>query len=892
VIGLCLALLLYVIGYGVLLAATHGLPYATDNNESFGAYFHGSSLVNFGLSQSFGLTDESFSPDPAAHPYVYTHGGNFPRVYTAAMYALGARSVESQIVIATFTVGLAGLALLYVFFASLGGALFATISSLVFASDYLFFAQWQVNSYRVWHTFLLFALLACTLPWLARRPRLQFGLVFAVQLCLVYFDLTFAIFASILVGLYVAVLHWRRAASVVRFWLAQAAGGLACVAILVVQNVAYMGWSGFQFDLAQTYGARNTALEGTPAGDQLLASLHAFYASNHIAFWRQLGGGGADRDFLSLLGQLFEWVLLPMTPVFSLVVLVIFAGWALSLLPERQTKIWRHGTAAAIVLGLAVFVATFAVLSGAAVVGQPADTLDLASQVLAAVVAAGIATAAVLALARLVTGRWTDLAGLVGRRVWLASFLLFGTAALVHAQPNLYSTDIGALQLLSDWLPTWLAQVLVLGAIAFAVYLVLRPGDELRGTRLLMYFACGFVAYVGVRTVLPGYVLSDYLERTAPIPVYVRDAAVALTLTLLIAVSRRIGANANASAGRVAAIAGASLVGVLAVFVAAFWINLQRSYGELIPPTRAGFLELLSQPPFHGATFVASQYAAPVAAQTGQWAYLDPLIASGQVKFSEDGFDVTHDDWYTWFADASSNPDYARPRYFLCFLPLSLRTAANDLEAGGHPLGWGCSSWQLVRQARSGQTDFPRDRVVATDPTSLDDWSIVQLDWDYPPYLRSIPDTTSDVQVIVSLDSTPSGIAVQPRYEARRQDGAPLDPAVLRLYADGTRKCVIVESTNPADLRLPPDFSGPVRVSVTPRTPTTSGSEYFSKPVWVGLRLFTLPNVMTGAQQHIAAGSLQEAEQMAEAAGTWNASAGTLGAGFQPVPGPDPCAGQ
>jgi hypothetical protein len=259
------------------------------------------------------------------------------------------------------------------------------------------------------------------------------------------------------------------------------------------------------------------------------------------------------------------------------------------------------------------------------------------------------------------------------------------------------------------------------------------------------------------------------------------------------------------------------------------------------------------------------------------------------VTYGEDGYTVAHDDWYLWFADADSNAEYAKPEYFLCFLPLNLQVAANRLAVGRAPANWGCSQSGIVRLGRSAQTQFPKDRVVASDPSGLDDWAIVQLDWNYPPYLRSYPDTSSDVQVTGSVVSTPGGFAVRPEYDARQQEGVAQSPPELRLYSEGANRCVIVDTTDPSALVLPSDFSGPVRISVTPRTATVVGSEYFSKPIWVGLRLFTLPDIVTGTAQQIAANSLEEAEHMAEAAGTWNSSAGTLGEGFQPVPGKDPC---
>ena len=103
----CCALLaaLHLVLYGALLAWSGGVPYVFDNNESFSSLIHARNLYQFPLSDSMGLTDESFSPDPEAHPLVCTHQGNFPRAFAIVIYAAGARTIESQIVVTTMTVG-------------------------------------------------------------------------------------------------------------------------------------------------------------------------------------------------------------------------------------------------------------------------------------------------------------------------------------------------------------------------------------------------------------------------------------------------------------------------------------------------------------------------------------------------------------------------------------------------------------------------------------------------------------------------------------------------------------------------------------------------------------------------------------------------------------------
>ena len=155
-------LLLYVVLCGWMLLATDLLPYVMDNNESFSSLWHAANIYNFGITQTYGLADESFSPHAMAHPYVHTHQGNFPRLFAFLIYVIGARTVESQILITTFTVGLAAVALVYAFFARIATPLFAAIVCAVYMTDYILFAQWHVVTYRVWHCFLLFLCLYCT----------------------------------------------------------------------------------------------------------------------------------------------------------------------------------------------------------------------------------------------------------------------------------------------------------------------------------------------------------------------------------------------------------------------------------------------------------------------------------------------------------------------------------------------------------------------------------------------------------------------------------------------------------------------------------------------------------------------------------------------------------
>ena len=107
----------YVGLYGWLLVSTDALPYVYDNTETFSALWHAQNLYRFDFFKSWGLTDEAYGPDPAAHPFVHSHQGNFPRLFAFLIYVLGARTAESQIVVTTFTIGALAMFLAFTFFA-------------------------------------------------------------------------------------------------------------------------------------------------------------------------------------------------------------------------------------------------------------------------------------------------------------------------------------------------------------------------------------------------------------------------------------------------------------------------------------------------------------------------------------------------------------------------------------------------------------------------------------------------------------------------------------------------------------------------------------------------------------------------------------------------------
>jgi len=312
--GVAIILITYLVWYSFLIVRGHGIPYVMDNNESFSSLNHAYNLWNFDFFRSYGVTDEAVSPDPAAHPVGHTHQGNFPRLFAFVLYALGARSIESQIWITTMTIGIASVLMSYCFFRRLAGALFATIAVLLLITDYLMFAQWQVNTYRVWHGFLLFAALL-TVRGFSEWPRRWWVIATVLTYAaLFYGELVFAAFVTFTVAFYTVWTYRRAPGSVVLVGIAQGAGAALGLATVILQLVLYLGWQDFLTDLRLTLTARNFAPDDT----EFITTLRNFYQTRNIAFFYNIQSSDQFAGLVTSLRFFSQYVLQTSTPFLSL----------------------------------------------------------------------------------------------------------------------------------------------------------------------------------------------------------------------------------------------------------------------------------------------------------------------------------------------------------------------------------------------------------------------------------------------------------------------------------------------------------------------------------------------------------------------------------------------
>ena len=187
------------------------------------------------------------------------------------------------------------------------------------------------------------------------------------------------------------------------------------------------------------------------------------------------------------------------------------------------------------------------------------------------------------------------------------------------------------------------------------------------------------------------------------------------------------------------------------------------------------------------------------------------------------------DDRYLWFADRKTNPDYNRPSHFVCYIPQTYWTASID-HAVNAP--W-CSNLGLMRLASEKPDNvWPDHKIIATDPSGSDRWAIIEMDWDFSPYIPSPPE--------VSVQGNGGARDLMVSYRYRQQAQKAELRSVVNLYAvkqDG-RYCEVVRQLEPqaighdgkATLTLTGGESERMIVGVRPMTQTRTGLDFFSKP--------------------------------------------------------------
>lgn len=856
----------YLFGYGWLLIYSDFLPYVLDNNETFSSIVHAGNMYHFGLDKTFGLTDEAYGMSAAAHPYVYTHQGNFPRLFALLLYALGAQSAESQIVITTFTVGFLGIGFAFYYFSRTINPAFSAIFCLLMMTDYVMFAQWQVNTWQVWHVFFFFLSLLCVVKLGEGNLAAWVPISIINFCCLLYYEILFSAFVLTFCGLYAIYIYRKRFSALAAAWAALVTGPAIGGSILVAQNVAFFGWDKFLLDLRLTYFGRNM----TSSDQEFIQKLTAFYDENNIVFWHNITDASYLRSPLAMAKHLFEYALLPYTPLLILMSFAVSFAWliARNRAPYKSgnydrplpTEVHLGGSHGPLLLAGAFTTFASAVFIDSSVIG--AKLSDVGGLGLTGkLVVLGL----LFFLAKRAYGYiFKSHAPLSTRRIIQTILFLLIVAAFIRVHNKLYD---------SLFSPVWREMADILGSLPMielaTVYIIWVASRRIliadhhflpepaKGEldSIIPHLIFGIVSYAAVAFLIPGYLKTVYLNRYAPLTIFFH----LLPLTLLIYL---LGCLAKEASGKIVSPGqdigrrilswGKSAIPLsLMVFVLVYWGNLQWLYFKRLPPDHFAFIKTLQSPPFNGASFVVNTYAAPVAVATGTWAYFDNTLGNGNTRITNSGIDIVRNLDLLWFADKKTNPAYVRPKYFLCirsqYFPLSAIRSPYSVTP---PPANGCSKLPLVSGGRTKSIDGFNNKIVAEDRSGRDRWAIVEMDWDYPPYLKRLDPAGRTVDAkSVHEERGRSGmkprVGFRVRYLFGQKENKPEVGSLFLLYAahDRPGKCarpedvkLIATSNRIEELVLAIDYRGIARIGVTPRTETKSGYKYNSDLLSIGNR--------------------------------------------------------
>jgi hypothetical protein len=927
--------LCYCAVFGGILIYSDFLPYVFDNNESFSAFWHARNMYEYGIANSSGLADESFSYDAAAHPYIYTHSGASPRLFAYVLYALGIRTVQLQIAVTIFTVGLLAFWFAYSFLADISTRLYATIACLLLMTDYIVFVQWHVGMWHTWKMFLLFGGIHLAHRVAQKKQARPLLAVYAFSAFLFYYETVFNIYVAAAAFLYF-VFSTRDYRPAFKFGLAQLAGALTAAAILLGQLTLQFGWDVVRTDIYYTFVGRNFASDVAT----FLEAARNFYADHNIVFWLNVPESSYYRNLAWAMRFLFQdhavhtppWTLVvlafaaaeivrrfrvervrppmlsragslvtapaafvlgtlsagliyllvsypeigvglpPLSPdsisalwpfaigiavIVAAVVLWRFLQWRL--LPVlRKIIAWINWTA--LVRKEAAFVLIlFVTLCGAAFnyfFRRPELAAGLATLLPILIGIGGLFSGMVILIERLIrSNRMVAFAPLFSHPDRMLGMSLFVAAVLAVflVQPSLYAAA-GALDSIWRVALERLDNYTTAGALFIAMMLMLAAwhacGPSIASARkwlpkqLLLVFAALLLAYVLVFFVFTGYVFTGYFARYLSLTVYLNDLLLALGLVAMIDCASGWYAAFKQSAGgsRIARGAGAAaaIIGLGAVVL--YWGSLQIFLLRKLPPDGIAFFPILSTQPFHGSTLAGSIYGGTSAYFNKKWAYFDAdeALASGRVTLGPEGYRVNRDDAYVWFADRAVNPAYERPQYFLAmtFLYHGLmhgRGPGYLMDDEGAPTPR-AGDIPLVRAVRERRTSYLHPVEVARDPSPLDRWSIIRLDWDYPPFLRQLENGE-----FVKLDasSNGSGTRVRVDYHYAHQEGLPEAGTRVTLFARprcaGTEQSFKLRpmETDGREFILPASFAGTLRAEVQPSTTTKLGPIYGSRALTI-----------------------------------------------------------
>ena len=815
--------LLFIVVAASMIAIGHGLPYVMDGNETYSSILHARNLLHFGVESSAGLADEATGLIAAAHPVVHTHQGNFPRVFATLLYWLGGSSPEAQIIITTFVVGLACIALLMQTLRRYLGIGIAAWSLTFLITDYVFFDQWTLVTYRIWLPMLLACALAITHYWhhaaqsTPSTLRRILAAAFALYVCMFYFELIFMTFIAVTAGVWNLWLNRKR------FWHAatlvgvQLAGAITGAGLVVVQLIYYLGWEGFLIDFRMTYLARNEGVQST----QQEEAFQAFSEKYNTAAFHNFQDGSVYRTVRFFKQMLFEYGIELYSPTFAyaLVVLVVSGIMALYWKRDSLHRPERFLAALAVISivswiapSLPITLMLALILMALATFGSRSNRAPASIQLTEAgvflsiclmplllclgasqsflgfddhfsinafdvimVVIFGALFLALPMIKRMSTRRF-------GHRTITLDAVVRGGCVLAFA-----SAFAGYHHVLSDqtWAPIWLHSLLptglqriVLLVISLCAAVIAMFGPQMQeadhaailpaANRALLLLGCFVIGLITVQILFPGYLYSGYMVRNHSILFLPFALVTGTTVWALIAIGRNL-AKTDAYRRKCA-----PMVHAAAALLCLLWLAAQVTVAMALPPTTFyGLAKVLrTLPP--GSTIVSNNYTAPFTVLTGDWSYIDATFAGAEIiRDAEKGYRYPSDRSLLWQADRATNPDYMRPAYYVCFYQPDLSVAVQRMDTQNESRS--CETSGLAKLALHKRDGiWPENEVVATGELNHH-WMLIKLDWDFSPYFGAP----------IALNVIPSGASthLDIRYQYRQQDNIPEAKTQAGIYA-------------------------------------------------------------------------------------------------------------
>jgi len=302
----------------------------------------------------------------------------------------------------------------------------------------------------------------------------------------------------------------------------------------------------------------------------------------------------------------------------------------------------------------------------------------------------------------------------------------------------------------------------------------------------------------------------------------------------------------------------------LVIFISGYWAGIQVMYARLLPPDHYSFLKELRKPPYKGKTFVVNNYAAPVAAMTGNWAYYDPLITSGYDPHIGNGwlrtdhdYELLHDKRYLWFRDRR-NQDYGKPDYYACMAGQNLTTVVAKLTDHRNPRQefYGCWYQGIIANVVQENVFVMDYQLTGTDGDDPGYWAILKLDYEYPPYLEQVGREKLDgvnLSVIQDRDGKLQAVA---DYRFLQLTGEPEAGSTLEVYTSNDTSCeekdpdwqLIYAGPTGHWVVLPGGFSGKLQAFVTPKTKHKAGRRYSSQILQIQHGDFESTKVCAGGE--------------------------------------------